>query len=147
MRIFPLQQWARGVRLMLCALALALAVPASADSRAAEALDIGLAGSGERIDALLVRSTARKAPTVVLIGGVAGDDASARAVRETVAWQQRQPHRGFTLLAVPVANPGHAALQFPPTGIAYRENPESHVLWRWLGAQAPDLVLVAGGDA
>jgi rhamnogalacturonyl hydrolase YesR len=50
------------------------------------------------------------------------------------------------LLAVPVANPDRVALQFPPTGVAYRERSESHALWRWLGAQAPDLVLVADDD-
>jgi rhamnogalacturonyl hydrolase YesR len=66
-------------------------------------------------------------------------------VRDAVAAHERS--RGFALLAVPVANPDHAALQFPPVGVAYRENPESHVLWRWLGAQAPDLVLVVGNDA
>ena len=33
------------------------------------------------------------------------------------------------------------------SGVAYREHIESHVLWRWLGAHAPDLVLVAGPDA
>jgi rhamnogalacturonyl hydrolase YesR len=31
-------------------------------------------------------------------------------------------------------------------GIAYRDNPESHALWRWIGIQAPDLVLIAGGQ-
>jgi rhamnogalacturonyl hydrolase YesR len=50
------------------------------------------------------------------------------------------------LLAVPLANPAAAALEFPPKGTAYREKPESHVLWRWLGAQAPDLVLIAGAE-
>ena len=47
---------------------------------------------------------------------------------------------------MPVANPDGAALVFPPSGVAYREHAESHALWRWLGAQAPDLVLVAGDD-
>ena len=36
-------------------------------------------------------------------------------------------------------------LVFPPTGVAYRENAESHVLWRWIALQAPDLVLIVGG--
>ncbi len=29
--------------------------------------------------------------------------------------------------------------------VAYRESVESHVLWRWIALQAPDLVLVVGG--
>jgi rhamnogalacturonyl hydrolase YesR len=35
-------------------------------------------------------------------------------------------------------------LQFPPTGAAYTNNADSHVLWRWIGIQAPDLVVVVG---
>jgi rhamnogalacturonyl hydrolase YesR len=119
----------------------------SSPARTAETLDIGLAGSGARIDALVVESHSRRAPTVALIGGLAGDDASSAVVRAAVAHHDADAHRAFTLLAVPVANPDHAALQFPPTGVAYRENPESNMLWRWLGAQAPDLVLIAGSDA
>ena len=136
--------WTRGW--VMCAGALALGLLASG-ARAAATVDIGLAGSGARIDALVVESHARKAPTVVLIGGLAGDDASAATVRAAVARIEGDARRAYTLLAVPVANPDHAALQFPPGGVAYRENPESNALWRWLGAQAPDLVLIAGNDA
>jgi unsaturated rhamnogalacturonyl hydrolase len=35
---------------------------------------------------------------------------------------------------------------FPPAGLAYKENAESHTLWRWIAVQAPDLVLIAGED-
>jgi hypothetical protein len=38
-------------------------------------------------------------------------------------------------------------LQFPPTGAAYREQIESHLLWRWIGTHAPDLVLIVGPDS
>jgi rhamnogalacturonyl hydrolase YesR len=38
-------------------------------------------------------------------------------------------------------------LQFPPAGVAYREHIESHVLWRWIGTHAPDLVVIAGSDS
>ena len=56
--------------------------------------------------------------------------------------------RRFHLLAIPLANPDKSPLVFPPTGVAYRENAESHVLWRWIALQAPDLVLIVGpGDA
>jgi rhamnogalacturonyl hydrolase YesR len=83
---------------------------------------------------------------VVLIGGLAGDDASSAAVRRAVAAYEEREARDVRLLAVPLANPGAASFEFPPTGVAYRENREAHVLWRWLGTQAPDLVLIAGGD-
>jgi len=113
---------------------------------AAEVIDIGLASSGARIDAMAVPATGKSAPTVVLVGGLHGEDATAAAVRAAVAAYERRRSRPVQLLAVPVANPDGAALVFPPAGIAYREHAESHALWRWLGSQAPDLVLVAGND-
>jgi unsaturated rhamnogalacturonyl hydrolase len=113
---------------------------------AAESFDIGLAGSGARIDAVSVAARRSPAPTVVLVGGLQGEDDSAAAVRAAVAEYERGT-RPVNLLAVALANPDGAAAAFPPAGVAYREHAESNVLWRWLGAQAPDLVLVAGQDA
>jgi unsaturated rhamnogalacturonyl hydrolase len=113
---------------------------------AAETFDIGLATSGARIDAIAVPASTSSAPTVVLVGGLHGEDGSAAAVRAVVATYARRGKRAVNVLAVPLANPDGAPLGFPPSGVAYREHAESHVLWRWLGAQAPDLVLVAGND-
>jgi unsaturated rhamnogalacturonyl hydrolase len=136
---------ARSVALTLLVTFAALtAMPVSA----AETFDIGLATSGARIDALAVAARSNAAPTVVLIGGLHGEDGSAAAVRKAVADYERRGKRPVNLLAIPLANPDGAAPAFPPQGVAYREHAESHVLWRWLGAQAPDLVLVAGeGDS
>ena len=114
---------------------------------AAEVFDIGLAANGTRIDAVAVPARAKSAPTVVLLGGLHGEDGSTAAVRAAVAAYERSHKRGVNLLAVPLANPDGAVLMFPPQGIAYREHAESQVLWRWLGSQAPDLVLIAGDDA
>jgi rhamnogalacturonyl hydrolase YesR len=116
------------------------AIPVSA----AETFDIGLATSGARIDAVAVPARSSSAPTVVLVGGLHGEDASAAAVRAAVADYERRGKRPVNLLAVPLANPDGATLAFPAQGVAYREHAEANVLWRWLGAQAPDLVLVAG---
>lgn len=124
----------------------AITVLGSATAAAAENFDIGLATSGARIDAEAVPATVKSAPTVVLVGGLHGPDGTSAAVREAVTAYERRRSRPVQLLAVPVANPDGAALVFPPMGTAYREHAESHVLWRWLGAQAPDLVLVAGED-
>jgi rhamnogalacturonyl hydrolase YesR len=131
-------------RLTLVSLVLlaAIARPAAA----AEPFDIGLATSGARIDAVAVDARAESAPTVVLVGGLHGDDGSSAAVRAAVAAYEQSRRHAVRLLAVPVANPDGAALEFPPTGVAYRERSESHALWRWLGSQAPDLVLIAGAD-
>lgn len=54
--------------------------------------------------------------------------------------------RHFRLIAVSLANPDRNPVQFPPVGVAYHENTESHVLWRWLGIQAPDHIVVSGED-
>jgi unsaturated rhamnogalacturonyl hydrolase len=132
---------------VLCAIGITLAALFPDNARTAEIFDIGLASSGNRIDAMGVPAKNRRAPTIVIVGGLSGTDASTAAVRKAVAEYEQQPRREFNLLAVPLANPDNAALRFPPIGVAYRENVESHVLWRWLGAQAPDLVLVAGNDA
>lgn len=130
---------------MLLSLAVLVAFPVSG----AETFDIGMGASGTRIDAVAVPARAAVAPTVVLVGGLGGPaDPTSAQVRAAVADYERHRRRPVNLLAVPLANPDGATLMFPPQGVAYREHPESHVLWRWLGAHAPDLVLVAGlGDA
>ena len=126
-----------------------LVASASLVVNAAETFDIGRASNGMRIDALLVPGAADDAPIVALVGGLTGDDEGSSAVRAAVERFDALPaeRRGVTLLAIPVANPAGAALAFPPTGSAYRENAEANTLWRFIGAQGPDLVLIAGDDA
>ncbi len=113
---------------------------------AADARDVGLSGKGTLIEAADVPGSSASAPIVLLVGGLAGQDASTGIVRREVqAHQAITPdHRRFHLLAIPAANPDGAALFFPPKGIAYRDNSESHALWRWIGTQAPDVVLIVG---
>jgi len=141
MALKPARAWRARLRAVLL-----LAASMGQVCIAAESFDIGLAADGTRIDALAVPATgaASGRRTVALVGGLAGNDASVAAVRAAVEAYALQRDRPFHLLAVPLVNPGGVALRFPPQGVAYRENPEAHVLWRWLGAQAPDLVLVAG---
>ena len=131
----------------LLALAWALAALTS-PLYAAEVLDIGLSARNTLIEGTATPARSSRAPTVLLIGGLAGPDASAAVVRQAVESFERTPreHRAFRLLAIPVANPDSAPLEFPPQGTAYREHAESHVLWRWIGVHAPDLVLIAGPD-
>ena len=57
-----------------------------------------------------------------------------------------RPVRGLRVVTIPLANPDKAKLVFPPPGVAYRENGESHYLWRWIGVTAPDLVVIPGAD-
>lgn len=112
---------------------------------AAERWTIGLATGSTAIEALAVAGPSASSPTVLLIGGMNGKDESVDAVaREAARWDAiPQDRRPFSLLAIPLANPEARPFQFPPTGVAYRENIESHVLWRWIGTRAPDLVLIA----
>jgi rhamnogalacturonyl hydrolase YesR len=116
---------------------------------AADRWTIGLTTTGAAIEALAVAGASPTAPTVLLVGGLQGKDQSTDAVASEVAAFEGRPQsqRRFRLLAIPVANPDAQLLQFPPAGAAYRENPGSHVLWRWIGTHAPDLVLIAGPDA
>jgi len=115
---------------------------------AAERWTIGLSTAAAPIDAVVVPGRSASSPTVLLVGGLQGTDPSSDAVaREAIDFEHvPQRQRGFRLIAIARANPDAQPLQFPPSGVAYREHIESHVLWRWLGTHAPDLVLVAGPD-
>jgi rhamnogalacturonyl hydrolase YesR len=77
-----------------------------------------------------------------------GAGSSSRAVEREIQRYEgtARSRRKFRLIAIPSPNPERSRLQFPPAGSAYRENAESHVLWRWIGSHAPDLVVVAGKD-
>jgi rhamnogalacturonyl hydrolase YesR len=129
--------------LTLAAALLVFASPAIADMQ-----EVGLTGKGVTIRAALVRASSESAPVVALVGGLAGEDASTRAVAQAVEAFEKQPQnsRRYTLIGIASANPDGSRLIFPPVGAAYRDNAESHALWRWLGIHAPDLVLVAGPD-
>jgi rhamnogalacturonyl hydrolase YesR len=120
------------VRLFVFA-ALSFALPLAA-------ADVGLTQSGKRIEAKRVEAKS-SATTVLLIGGLDGDEESTRIVNQELAAKIRLP---FHLIAIARANPDKSKLQFPPAGVAYRDNPESHYLWRWIALQAPDLVLIVG---
>jgi len=115
---------------------------------AGERWTIGLSTTGAPIEAVVVAGRSASSPTVVLVGGLQRPDQSSDAVaREAVALEQiPERQREFRLIAIARANPDAQPLQFPPSGVAYREQIESHVLWRWIGTHAPDLVLVAGTD-
>ena len=115
---------------------------------AGERWTIGLSTSGAPLEAVAIAGRSASSPTVLVIGGLQRSDQSSDAVaREAAAFEQiAQNRRAFRLIAIARANPDAQPLQFPPSGVAYREQIESHVLWRWVGTHASDLVLVAGED-
>jgi rhamnogalacturonyl hydrolase YesR len=130
----------------LCLLCISLCFLSVSPLAAAERWSIGLTASDGRIEALVVAGPSPSAPTVLLIGGLQGSDETANVVSQEAAAFEAVPQgrRPFRLIAVPLANPDGRPLQFPPAGTAYRENAESHVLWRWIGIQAPDLAIAVG---
>jgi unsaturated rhamnogalacturonyl hydrolase len=130
-----------------CVLALGLVLPTAAS--AADRWTIGLSTGGLPIEAVAVDGPSATSPTVLLVGGLQGPDQISDIVdREAAAFEQLPPERrAFRLIAIARANPETRPLAFPPSGVAYREQIESHVLWRWIGTHVPDLVLVAGPDA
>jgi unsaturated rhamnogalacturonyl hydrolase len=128
--------------------ATAAAATSRAPATATAGVDIGLSTRHALIEGVSIPGRQGSTATVLIIGGLGGRDASVEEVRAAVASYEREPRRrrSFQLLAIALANPDGAALQFPPTGNAYHDQPESHVLWRWIGVHAPDEVLVAGRD-
>jgi unsaturated rhamnogalacturonyl hydrolase len=110
-------------------------------------LEVGLGSAGTVITATRVTAADPAAPTVLMIGDLSGDGAD-RSVETALAAYERRPvrRRAVNVIAIARANPDAAALVFPPPGAAYREHPESHALWRFMGAEAPDLVVIAGDD-
>jgi unsaturated rhamnogalacturonyl hydrolase len=134
-----------GRHLLPCVVA-CLWLPAVAS--AGERWTIGLSTTAAPIEAVVVAGRSASSPTVLLVGGLLRPDQSSDAVaREAASFElipQRQ--RRFRLIAIARANPDAQPLQLPPSGVAYREHVESHVLWRWIGTHPPDLVLVAGSD-
>jgi rhamnogalacturonyl hydrolase YesR len=120
----------------------------AAPLRAAETRTIGMTAKGTLIEASIVEGATGDSPTVVLIGGLEGPGASATAVEAELKRYDglSQARHNFRLIVISKPNPERSKLQFPPTGVAYRENTESFVIWRWIGSHAPDRVIVAGED-
>src|SRR5262245_11566445 len=110
----------------------------------ADRMVVGLTQTTTAIQAVSIPATAADPPTVLIIGGLNGqtNELAARELNQYAASEKR-PYR---LLAINLANPNRAQLVFPPAGRAYKDNPESHYLWRWIGVQAPDLVLVTSQE-
>lgn len=109
---------------------------------------IGLTAQQQPIEAWLAANSDGSRPRLLLIGGLDGDSRTAQAVKDQLTLYEQRPQvqKRLSLAAIPLANPDRAPLAFPPSGDAYRDNPESHVLWRWTGVFAPDLVVIVGPD-
>jgi rhamnogalacturonyl hydrolase YesR len=100
-----------------------------------------------------------KKPRILVIGGLDGRKESVEAATRAVETFHQGPKQEAAALIslVPDVRPGLQAgeevspMQFPPAGNAYNqpENDVAHYLWRWIGMQAPDRVILvaSAGDA
>ena len=108
--------------------------------------ELGFSARGLVIRARSIETSNPDAPRILVIGGMAGNDATVGAVTAFMREMEdtHPAERPMHVMGIPLGNPDGRDLQFPPEGDAYRENGESHALWRWIGVHAPDLVMVVG---
>ncbi len=108
--------------------------------------DVGLTANREVISAQGVINNLSVA-TILYLAGLDGESTAATGLDELVRGYAESANAEDTnLIVISNANPEEDNLQFPPQGRAYTENTVSHVLWRWIGSQAPDLIIVGPGD-
>jgi rhamnogalacturonyl hydrolase YesR len=121
---------------------------ALAQSQTPTTFEVGLTSTGRLLDAVEFPAGVANAPTVLAIASLDGNEFSQmNLVVSARRYQMRRPsQRPVRLLVIAQGGLKDAKLHFPPEGRAYRDNPESHSLWRWIGVHPPDLVLIFGED-
>lgn len=103
---------------------------------------------------------------LVLVGGLDGNDRGVDAVLGAVRWFKTEApaavRAAWDVVALPCGNPegwaqlkptndsgGKPSVKYPPQAGFYDDkmNPEGRYIWRWVGFQAPDVVVeVRGGN-
>ncbi len=87
------------------------------------------------IEGLMVRPGAAVGPRIILIG-------DSKTVREQLQKYESMADQRRKFRVTGVLLPAGVKLHFPPSGAAYKDETESNYIWRWIGTEAPDLVLV-----
>lgn len=118
-----------------------------ATAGAAQTWTVGMSAAGTRIQAYSVPAQISDAPAVLVIGGLAGDDASTNAVLFGYEAYVNEVENFLDVTFIPDVNPDGAQLQFPPPEPAYATDWTSWSLWRWIETHAYDAVILMGGDA
>ena len=86
-------------------------------------------------------------PTILYLSGLNGNEPNNNNLNELVSsYAEVAAPEDINLIVISRANPEGDQLQFPPVGQAYTENTVSHVLWRWIGSHAPDLIIINSDD-
>ena len=108
--------------------------------------DVGLTSDREVISAKGILKK-NDSPTILYLAGLTGPNESAPSIEALFEdYARATDGSGPNLIIIPLANPQGEPLKFPPEGNAYSENTVSHVLWRWIGTHAPDLIILDGGE-
>lgn len=107
--------------------------------------EIGLTAKRDIITAQGVINDESNA-TILYLANLAGESSAMINLDELVsAYAEVARPKDTNLIVISNANPEGDQLQFPPSGQAYTENTISHVLWRWIGSHAPDLIIINPG--
>ena len=112
----------------------------------AQTWTVGQSRTHSSITAVSVPAQQAAAPRIVVIGSLSGDAASTGTVQIGYEAYVNTAENFLDVTFIGAANPDAETLQFPPPEPAYTGNPTSWSLWQWLGAHAPDAVVILGGD-
>lgn len=112
----------------------------------AQTWTVGMSDNQQPIHAYSVPARISEAPSVLVIGGVAGDDASTNTVMIGYEAYVNEVENFLDVTFIPDVNPDAVELQFPPQEPAYANDWASWSLWRWLQTHAYDAVIIMGGD-
>ncbi len=108
--------------------------------------DIGLSKYREVISAQGVINNENNA-TILYLDGLDGNPSATDSLEALQRnFSEQTSAEDHNLIIIANANPDGDELQFPPQGQAYSENTVSHVLWRWIGTHAPDLIILGPGN-
>ena len=87
------------------------------------------------------------ATTVLYLAGLSGPSQSSQELDSLLSeYSANSADLTSNITVISNANPDAELLHFPPEGQAYTENTVSHVLWRWIGTHAPDLIILEQGE-
>jgi rhamnogalacturonyl hydrolase YesR len=139
------------LRQMIGAIGLGFLIAFFSASAGAEEVNwsVGLSKNRILIEAEGFKNSDKSARTVIIIAGMQGPSSSSAVLSEFYKsyLDLNESEALLNLIIIPQANPQNELLVFPPEGEAYRENSVAHSMWRWLGIQAPDLVVLLDDDS
>jgi len=86
------------------------------------------------------------APSILVIGGLAGDRASSNTVMIGFEAYVNEVENFLDVTFIGAANPEGERLSFPPPDPAYTGHWTAWSLWHWIATHAPDAIIIMGDD-